>query len=413
MIPRLRGAEYLRDYKILATFEDGKTGVIDLEHELWDEVFEPLRDVGLFRRFRFAPELDTIVWPTGADLAPEFLYENAVAGELQPVVESAVDQPFFPVSKVRVRATDTGHTFRRHWAVVSDDRREILSIVTEDYQLVSNLRAYELGRRAFAFVFGDDAAARLKLFNVTMPATRSWAHIDMTADGLDFAPLDEDHWFPFLRVTNSYNRSRALGFTVGICRDICTNGMIFGEQSLKLNVTHAKDVDLERRLVEAFGRQRFDVAGCADKLARLTKLSVPEERFLAGMLEILEVKLPAELSRNAARRDGWLRLGPCLRGLSKKYREELGATAYALVNAATEYASDSNAPLMSPARVDALQFRCGRWVDRTLERDGAVLASRSVVDVSAESLRAARRLAAMERSGTELPTGLPEDARHA
>ena len=163
-IPRLCGAEYLRDYKILATFEDGKAGVIDLEHELWGEEFEPLREVGLFRRFRFDAELDTIVWPTGADLAPEYLYENAVAGELRPVVESPVGQPFFPVSKVRVRATDTGHTFRRHWAVVSDDRREVFAIVTEDYQLVSNLRAYEIGRRAFALVFGDDAAVRLKLF---------------------------------------------------------------------------------------------------------------------------------------------------------------------------------------------------------------------------------------------------------
>ena len=90
-------------------------------------------DVGLFRRFRFDAELDTIVWPTGADLAPEYLYENAVVGEPGPLGEPPVDQPFFPVSKVRVRATDTGHAFRRHWAVVSDDRREVFAIVTEDY----------------------------------------------------------------------------------------------------------------------------------------------------------------------------------------------------------------------------------------------------------------------------------------
>ena len=79
--PRLCGAEYVREYKILVTFEDGKTGIIDLQNELWGEVFEPLQDVGLFRRFRFEAELDTVVWPTGADLAPEYLYENAVADE--------------------------------------------------------------------------------------------------------------------------------------------------------------------------------------------------------------------------------------------------------------------------------------------------------------------------------------------
>lgn len=93
MTPRLCGAEYLRDYQILVTFEDGKTGVVDLRHELWGEVFEPLRDIELFRRFRFDPDLDTIVWPTGADLAPEYLYENAAAAG-RADAEPAEDSPF-------------------------------------------------------------------------------------------------------------------------------------------------------------------------------------------------------------------------------------------------------------------------------------------------------------------------------
>ena len=84
----------------------------------------------------------------------------------------------------------------------------------------------------------------------------------------------------------------------------------------------------------------------------------------------------------------------------QKYREELGANAYALVNAASEYASDVKAPLMSPARIDALQLRCGRWIDRTVERYRPALASRPEVDISTESLNAAERLAAMERTGT-------------
>ena len=78
MTPRLARATYLRDYKIRLTFDDGREGVIDLEGELWGEVFKPLKDTDVFRRFRMDTELDTIVWPTGADLAPEFLYERAV-----------------------------------------------------------------------------------------------------------------------------------------------------------------------------------------------------------------------------------------------------------------------------------------------------------------------------------------------
>ena len=75
------------------------------------------------------------------------------------------------------RPKATGHLFRRHWVIVSDDRKEI-SIVTEDYQLLSNARTYELGRCGFALVFGHDALAdRASALHVTMPATPSWAHI--------------------------------------------------------------------------------------------------------------------------------------------------------------------------------------------------------------------------------------------
>ncbi|PIV32867.1 MAG: hypothetical protein COS34_10690 [Lysobacterales bacterium CG02_land_8_20_14_3_00_62_12] len=37
------------------------------------EVFEPLRNAEYFKSFRLHPELLTVVWPNGADFAPEFL----------------------------------------------------------------------------------------------------------------------------------------------------------------------------------------------------------------------------------------------------------------------------------------------------------------------------------------------------
>ncbi len=77
MTPRLESAEYAGGYRIRLRFADGHAGEIDLANELWGEVFEPLRDESLFRRFRVDTELNTISWDTGADLAPEFLYERA------------------------------------------------------------------------------------------------------------------------------------------------------------------------------------------------------------------------------------------------------------------------------------------------------------------------------------------------
>ena len=74
MIPRLESAQYTAGYRIHLRFADGCQGEVDLERELWGEVFEPLRDPTVFRAFILDRELNTLVWPGGADLAPEYLY---------------------------------------------------------------------------------------------------------------------------------------------------------------------------------------------------------------------------------------------------------------------------------------------------------------------------------------------------
>lgn len=79
MIPKIESAQYVGDYRIRLRFADGREGEVDLECELWGEVFEPLKDQALFRAFLVDRELNTITWPTGADLAPEYLYERAAA----------------------------------------------------------------------------------------------------------------------------------------------------------------------------------------------------------------------------------------------------------------------------------------------------------------------------------------------
>jgi hypothetical protein len=69
-------ADYIEGYKIRIEFNNGESGIVNLEGELWGEVFEPLRNVENFKKFHIDPELETIVWENGADLAPEFLYDT-------------------------------------------------------------------------------------------------------------------------------------------------------------------------------------------------------------------------------------------------------------------------------------------------------------------------------------------------
>jgi len=57
------------------TFDNGVTGVVDLAQLItYRGVFAPLRDPDVFKQMRLDPEPGTIVWPNGADIAPETLY---------------------------------------------------------------------------------------------------------------------------------------------------------------------------------------------------------------------------------------------------------------------------------------------------------------------------------------------------
>ncbi len=72
-IIRIISAEYLEDYKINVTFNDGLEKKIDLEKELHGEIFQPLKNMDYFKNFSL--NHFTIEWPNGADFAPEFLYD--------------------------------------------------------------------------------------------------------------------------------------------------------------------------------------------------------------------------------------------------------------------------------------------------------------------------------------------------
>ena len=76
MFPRITSVSHLHDYVLHLTFTDGATGEVDLADELDGGVFLPLRDPAVFRQARLDPATHTIVWPTGADFAPEFLRDR-------------------------------------------------------------------------------------------------------------------------------------------------------------------------------------------------------------------------------------------------------------------------------------------------------------------------------------------------
>jgi hypothetical protein len=74
---RVKSVEALSDFRVKLGFTDGTTREIDLEPYLHGPVFEPIRnDVKVFRSVSVDDRAGTIVWPNGADIDPDVLYEG-------------------------------------------------------------------------------------------------------------------------------------------------------------------------------------------------------------------------------------------------------------------------------------------------------------------------------------------------
>lgn len=74
--------EYLGGHSLRLTFADGVVSDVDFwsrVHSLGGPIFEALKDPVYFARASIDSELGTVVWPNGADFAPEVLHAFAVA----------------------------------------------------------------------------------------------------------------------------------------------------------------------------------------------------------------------------------------------------------------------------------------------------------------------------------------------
>ncbi|CAN5637858.1 hypothetical protein BH20ACT2_BH20ACT2_01790 [soil metagenome] len=78
----ITAVEHLGGHRLRLTFADGFIGDVDLSDRFGEPVgpiFRPLQDIGYFAQVVVDAELGTVVWPNGADLAPEVLHEQALS----------------------------------------------------------------------------------------------------------------------------------------------------------------------------------------------------------------------------------------------------------------------------------------------------------------------------------------------
>jgi hypothetical protein len=252
----------------------------------------------------------------------------------------------------------------RHFAVVDVERENPFAVVTNDYRLVSNKQAFEMAAEVMKRVFNSTQLGYMECLNITMPKTRSFCHIDLIHKGADFGPWEADKWTAFLRISNSYNRTRLLRFELGFCRWICLNGMIFGGKSIDFSFAHSKRgksrVD---RFVENIGDIRQLEVALTEKLHQLKRYHVPESEMLPLLCRVFGIKETDDLLQKPRRIEALRALRTRIKATTRAYFDAMGQHGYAALNVLTDYASFPVGVMAPEASMDGLQQKAGSWVD--------------------------------------------------
>ncbi|MGZ8676035.1 MAG: DUF2442 domain-containing protein [Solirubrobacterales bacterium] len=80
MTPDITAAAVVRHGVLALTFADGLAGEVEVLDRMNGPVFDDARTTEGFAKVTVDPETGTVVWPGGADLAPDTLYERVRTG---------------------------------------------------------------------------------------------------------------------------------------------------------------------------------------------------------------------------------------------------------------------------------------------------------------------------------------------
>jgi Domain of unknown function (DUF932) len=286
-----------------------------------------------------------------------------------------LDDVLFPVAEHPVFVSITEKDGERRLAVpekkaiLNQKTNRVLGIVSRGYRLVSNREALDMAHQCCRTVFPETQTGEWDVNAIDAPSTAGYCHIDLVHNSaaLDFSfvPAAErpDVFGPFIRVTNSFNGMRALGFDIGFYRKICKNGMIVPDTIIRFKFSHQ-----QREIGEAI---QFEIAkdklskfktSFTDSLAGLRKCTVPRPQFEPLILGVLSLRPPQPLKSDTREAKDWDTLGKHLGELSTRYAGELGANAYAVFNAITEFASNPLENRCVHRDRHSLQRLAGSWL---------------------------------------------------
>ena len=130
--------------------------------------------------------------------------------------------------------------FKAITGTIQEKGEVTFSVVSNNYELITNEHALEMGRNIHKKLFPNATTNSFEVFNVIFPDTKSFCQIDIIDKNYALNIWEKEVYLPFVRIQNSYNRTRVLKFDIGFCRKLCDNGVIFEQGTVSVNFRHTK-----------------------------------------------------------------------------------------------------------------------------------------------------------------------------
>lgn len=217
-------------------------------------------------------------------------------------------------------------------AIVNRANGRVLGIVSRGYRLVSNREALGMAHECCRTIFPETKTVEWEASTIDAPFTAGYCHIDVrhNSTALDFAFIPGDQrpeaFGPFIRVTNSYNGLRALGFGIGYYRKVCKNGLIVPDTIIRFKFNHLRrDIGETIHFKIAHDRLIKFKTAFADSLSGLHKCAVPRAQFEPLIRGVLLLRPLKHVKQNSQAAVDWEALSDHIAEMSNRYAGELGA----------------------------------------------------------------------------------------
>lgn len=251
--------------------------------------------------------------------------------------------------------------------ILNKSNNSILSVVSSNYQLITNKEALANGKEIFNEIF-EIKLGDLKVNKVITSINKTFCHIDLVHPNVNFNVWEQDCWYPFIRVTNSYNRTYALSYELGFVRKLCSNGVIFDKNTVKIKMVHNKG---NHRINYKTDLDRFKSAKLSfiTKMLSLKKFNIPKSKHFPLICKCLGIKRPkvngsTEIDERIEQQFQKLKLDSS--ELTTQYVNVDGETAYSLFNVITDLVSHqedyNNIPYYS-LRPGSYSFKPTEWIE--------------------------------------------------